>query len=153
MMNNKTKIGLSLSAELLKLEESRRSELGFASRSELIEAAVYEYISKREVARFADTVANIYEQINEQLMADFEDRIAKLLYKIAIELAQNNLLMGRLFELDETDIYELRKHAYRLVKENKGRISFRKAVERARTLDIEAGRKSLFGFYDEEDES
>jgi len=151
-MNNKTKIGLSLSAELLKLEESRRIELGFSSRSELIEAAVYEYISKRKIARFADTVANVYEQINEQLMTDFEDRIAKLLYKIAIELAQNNLLMGKLFELDETDIYELRKHAYRLVKENKGQISFRKAVEHARQLDVEIGRKSPLNFYDDEDE-
>ena len=152
-MNSKTKIGLALSAELLQLEESRRAELGYASRSELIEAAVYEYISKRETARFADTVANVYEQINEQLMADFEDRIAKILYKTAIELAQNNLLMGKLFELYETDIYELRKHAYLLVKENKGRISFRKAVERARKIDVEIGRKSPFGFYDEEGES
>ena len=47
-MSNKTKTGLLISTELLGLEASRRSELGFTSRSELFEAAVSEYISKRE---------------------------------------------------------------------------------------------------------
>lgn len=139
-MQKKTKIGLSLSDELLKLEEQRRTEMGFGSRSELFEAAVYEYISRKSVARFADTTATVYEQIEGRAIKELENRLSKLMFKIAIELAQSNLLMTKAFNLDETDIYDLRKHAYRLVKQSHGTVSFAKAIEHAEKVDIELNK-------------
>lgn len=136
MQQKKTKIGLSMSNELLRLEEEHRSALGFSSRSELFEVAVYDYISRKSVARFADTAAAVYEHIDGQAIASLETRMSKLMFKIAIELAQNNLLMGKAFNLDKSDLYDLRKYAYRLVKESHGMVSISKAVEHSKYLEL-----------------
>jgi len=150
-MNSKTKTGLSISTELLELEASRRNELGFTSRSELFETAVREYISKREMARFADTAATVYEQIEAHAMHEFEERMAKLMFKIAIELAQNNLMFANLFELDERVLYELRKQAQQLVRESNGRVSFDKAVNFAEKNSVQIRKKTLLNFLEDDD--
>ena len=151
-MNNKTKIGLSLSPELLELEASRRAELGFTSRSELFETAVREYISKREVARFADTAATVYEKIEAHAMHEFEERMSKLMFKISIELAQNNLMFSNVLELSHNDILELRKHAHRLVCESNGRVSFAAAADFAEKNSVDIRKKRFYEFDDSDDD-
>lgn len=62
--------------------------------------------------------------------------MAKLMYKIAIELAQSNLLMNKVIGLTEDDVRKLRGHANRLVKQSHGFISLNKANDSAWDLNI-----------------
>lgn len=126
---NKVKMGLSLSQDLLALMNENCKKLGFSGRSELVETAVYEYISKSIIKRLSDTAATVYEQIDTRAMASLEDRMAKLLYKNAIELAQINLLLCRAYELDERDVHTLRREACALIQQSHGRVSFADIVK------------------------
>lgn len=47
MTKVKEKIGLSLSSDLLSLEETVRKTLGFQSRSELVDAALSDFLLRR----------------------------------------------------------------------------------------------------------
>lgn len=56
---HKEKIGLSLSGEVLALEEANRRRLGFSSRSEFIEAAIREYVGREFLREYSGEIVRV----------------------------------------------------------------------------------------------
>jgi metal-responsive CopG/Arc/MetJ family transcriptional regulator len=116
----KEKISVSLSEEVIRLEEENRARLGFSSRSELIEAAVKEYIARDTLNHFSQEVARIHNELEHHEVKEMEERLAMLSYKIAVEMAQINLTLAYLSEFTDRDVHKLRERAVRLVNQSKG---------------------------------
>jgi Arc/MetJ-type ribon-helix-helix transcriptional regulator len=119
----KEKISVSLSEEVIRLEEENRARLGFSSRSEFIEAAVKEYIARDTLNHFSQEVARIHNELEHHEVKEMEERLAMLSYKIAVEMAQLNLTITFLSDFTDRDVHKLRERAVRLVNLSKGFVS------------------------------
>jgi hypothetical protein len=131
----KEKISVSLSEETIRLEEENRARLGFSSRSELIEAAVKEYIARDTLNHFSQEVARIHNELEHDEVKEMEDRLSMLSYKIAVEMAQINLTLIYLSEFTDQDVHKLRERAVRLVNQSKGFVSLPVAKKNQVDLD------------------
>ena len=114
------KITVSLSADTLKLANKKYSDFGFSSRSEFINAAIKEYISRDLLKQFSGEIAAIYKKIERSEIAVLEEHLSKLAYKVAVEMAQINLILASELAIDSDDIRRLRGKAVGLVNELKG---------------------------------
>jgi Arc/MetJ-type ribon-helix-helix transcriptional regulator len=119
----KEKISVSLSEEVIRLEEENRAQLGFSSRSEFIEVAVKEYIARDTLNHFSQEVARIHNELEHHEVKEMEERLAMLSYKIAVEMAQINLTLAYLSDFTDRDVHKLRERAVRLVNLSKGFVS------------------------------
>ena len=126
----KEKIGVSLSVETVRLLNENLSRLGFSSRSELVESAVNEYISLHILKQFPDKLAEIYDTIEARGIKNMEDRMASMLYKIAVEVAQMNLILSDDMELTDTNFYNLRRDAVKMVNHTGGIVTLKKALKK-----------------------
>jgi len=120
MSQRKEKFGVSLPAETVKLMDENLLRLGLSSRAKLVDAAVNEYISLHILKQFPDELSEIYGAIEARGIKAMEDRMAGLLYKIAIEIAQMNLLLYDEMGLNDDDFYNLRRDAAKMVNHNGG---------------------------------
>ena len=131
----KDKISVSLSDEVIRLEEQNREQLGFSSRSEFIEAAIKEYIARDTLGHFQKEITRIYKDLEHGEIKEMEDRLAMLSYKIAVEMAQVNLTLIYLSEFSDQDIYKLRERAVKLVNQSKGFVNLPTAKKNQVSLD------------------
>ena len=133
MKQNIEKITVSLPEETLRIVDDNRLRLGFENRSTLIDTALREYISRcllKETGR-PD------ERILPTDIKNMEDHLARLSFKIAVELAQMNLLMASAFMLENADIRNLRDKAVKLIKQTRGYIPLSTANKNALEIDID----------------
>ncbi|MEG1205879.1 MAG: ribbon-helix-helix domain-containing protein [Oscillospiraceae bacterium] len=128
-MIKKEKVTVSLSAETLALEEQNRANLGFANRSEFIDAALREYIGRMSINHFANEIAQVYSKLERRELKEMEDRLAMLAYKIAVELGQINLMLVESFDYDYQEAYEFRRDAVAQVNLSKGFITLPMAIK------------------------
>ena len=120
-MEKKTeKITVSLSPEVIHLADQNWEKFGFKNRSELIDAAIREYISRDLLKEFTGELSQFYQKIERSEIKHLEEHLAKLSYKIAVEIAQMHLLMASITELSKQDTRDLRAKAVALVNESKG---------------------------------
>ena len=91
MSQKKEKIGVSLPVATVKLADENLSQLGFLSRSELIDAAVNEYVTLHTLSKFPDELAEIYNQYKKTkyIVAVYESGNADLLSGTKSLLSQN----------------------------------------------------------------
>ena len=95
-MEKKTeKITVSLSPEVIHLADQNWEKFGFKNRSELIDAAIREYISRDLLKEFTGELSQFYQKIERSEIKHLEEHLAKLSYKIAVEIAQMHLWEGR----------------------------------------------------------
>ena len=95
-MERKTeKITVSLSPEVIRLADQNWEKFGFKNRSELIDAAIREYISRDLLKEFTGELSQFYQKIERSEIKHLEEHLAKLSYKIAVEIAQMHLWEGR----------------------------------------------------------
>jgi len=116
----KQKIGVTLSQEILMLEEQNRQRFGFSSRSEFIEAAIKEYVSRDIFWQLGEDLMRIYQSMERTEIKNLEERMAKLSYKIAVELGQLNLMFADMGDYSYNQAQSLRSKAVRIVNESKG---------------------------------
>lgn len=129
-MSKKDKITVSLSQEILVLEEQSRTSCGFANRSAFIETALREYIARDGINHFSDEIASVYSKLERRELKEMEDRLAMLSYKIAVELAQINLTLAELSDYSYEDAQTLRGDAVQMVNLSKGFITLPMAVKK-----------------------
>ncbi|ADU27319.1 CopG family ribbon-helix-helix protein [Ethanoligenens harbinense] len=128
-MTRKTeKITVSLPAETLQLAEDKYRAFGFENRSAFIDAAIREYVSRDLLRQFSGELAALYGKIERSEIKGLEEHLSKLSYKIAVELAQINLLLASLLEVPYPDTQRLRGKAVRLVGESRGYVPLKDAI-------------------------
>lgn len=123
------KITVSLSAETLRLADDNYKRFGFENRSEFITAAIREYVSRDILRQFGSEIAEVYSRIQHSEIRNLEEHISKLSYKIAVEIAQMNLLMASLLEVPYHDTQKLRGKAVQMVNNSRGYIPLREAIK------------------------
>ncbi|QAT50334.1 ribbon-helix-helix protein, CopG family [Caproiciproducens sp. NJN-50] len=106
------KITVSLPVETLRLADENRERLGFQNRSELIDASIREFVSRDILRQFSGELAELYGKIERSEMKDLEEHLSKLSYKIAVELAQVNLLLASLLEIPYDETQKLRSSKF-----------------------------------------
>jgi metal-responsive CopG/Arc/MetJ family transcriptional regulator len=127
-MPKKEKIGVSLSVETIILADETYGRFGFSSRSELIDAAINKYVMLQALGKYPDELEGIYNSIEARGIKEMEDRMASMLYKVAVEIAQVNLLLTEDMELNDRMVGRLRRDAVRLVKVTGGVVSLKQAT-------------------------
>ena len=138
-MEKKTeKVTVSLSPEVIRLADQNWEKFGFKNRSELIDAAIREYISRDLLKEFTGELSQFYQKIERSEIKHLEEHLAKLSYKIAVEIAQTHLLMASITDLSkQEDTRGLRAKAVALVNESKGYISLDTARKHKAPLQLE----------------
>lgn len=139
-MNRKIeKITVSLPTETLKIADENQERLGFQNRSELIDAAIREFVSRDILRQFSGELAELYEKIGRSEVKDLEEHLSKLSYKIAVELAQVNLLLASLFEIPYDEAQKLRGKAVRLVNQSRGYVPLKDTLKNRMKIGYSEG--------------
>lgn len=134
-MSKIEKITVSLSGDTLKLADEHYKRLGFANRSELIEAAICEYLSRDLMRQFTGDLASVYQQIERSEIKELEQHLSMLSYKIAVELAQIYMLLATAVELPYDIDRSLRGKAVKQVNHLRGFVPISKAVKEAEEFE------------------
>lgn len=122
------KITVSLHRETLNLVDENRARFGFDNRSSFINAAIREYIGRDILRQFSGELAEVYGKIERTEIKNLEEHLSKLAYKIAVEIAQTNLLLASLLEISCADTQKLRGKAVHLVNQTRGFVPLRDAI-------------------------
>lgn len=141
-MNQKIeKITVSLPQETLRIADDNRERFGFHNRSDFINAAIREYVSRDLLKEFTGELTQFYKKIERSEIKSMEEHLAKLSYKIAVEIAQMNLLLASTIPLYYEDFSKLRSKAVKLVNASRGYVPLKTAkqnqVELAQQDEIE----------------
>jgi len=128
-MSKTEKITVSLPRDTVKLADEKYAGLGFTSRSELIDAAIREYISRDMMRQFTGELTEMYQKIERSEIKELEQHLSKLSYKIAVELAQIYMLLATAMELPYDVDRSLRGKAVKQVNHLKGFVPISKAVK------------------------
>jgi metal-responsive CopG/Arc/MetJ family transcriptional regulator len=131
------KITVSLTNDTLELANENYERFGFQTRSEFVDAAIREYVSRDLLSQFSGELAGLYGKIERSEIKDMEQHLAKLSYKVAVEIATLNLAFASALELSVRDADKLRGKAVQLVNKSCGYVPLRKAVEEQVKLDFE----------------
>ena len=134
-MRKTEKITVSLPRDTVKLADEVYAGLGFSSRSELINAAIREYLTRDLMRQFTGELTEIYQQIERSEIKDMERHLSKLSYKIAVELAQIYMLLATAVEIPYDIDRSLRGKAVKQVNHLKGFVPLSKAVKEAEELE------------------
>ena len=130
-MSKTEKITVSLPRDTVKLADEKYAGLGFTSRSELINAAIREYLSRDLMRQFTGELSEMYQKIERSEIKELEQHLSKLSYKIAVELAQIYMLLATGMEIPYDIDRSLRGKAVKLVNRHKGFVPLSKAVKEA----------------------
>lgn len=123
------KITVSLPKETLRLADDNHKRLGFDNRSEFINAAIREYVSRDILRQFGGEIAEVYSKIQHSEIRNLEEHLSKLSYKIAIEIAQMNLFLASALEVPYLYMQKLRGKAVHLVNSSRGYVPLCEAVK------------------------
>ena len=92
------KITVSLPEETLRIADENHKRFGFENRSEFINAAIREYVSRDMLREFGSEIADVYSKIQHSEIRNLRNISPKLSYKIAVEMAQMNLFLASIME-------------------------------------------------------
>jgi metal-responsive CopG/Arc/MetJ family transcriptional regulator len=123
------KITVSLPEETLRIADENHKRFGFENRSEFINAAIREYVSRDMLREFGSEIADVYSKIKHSEIRNLEEHLAKLSYKIAVEMAQMNLFLASIMEVPYLDTQKLRGKAVSMVNNSRGYIPLSVAVK------------------------
>lgn len=123
------KITVSLPSETLRLADENHKRFGFENRSEFINAAIREYVSRDILRQFGSELAEVYSKIERSEIRNLEEHLSKLSYKIAIEIAQMNLFLASIMEVPYLDTQKLRGKAVQMVNNSRGYVPLTEAVK------------------------
>lgn len=133
-MRKTEKITVSLPGDTIRLTDETYAVFGFASRSELINAAIREYLTRDMLRQFTGELTEIYQKIERSEIKALEQHLSKLSYKIAVELAQIQMLLATAMEIPYDIDRSLRGRAVKQVNQLKGFVPLSKAVEEAEEI-------------------
>jgi len=129
MKKDTEKITVSLPRETLRIADENRERFGYTTRSDFINSAIREYISRDLLKEFSGELAQFYRRIDKSEIKVLEEHLSKLSYKIAVEIAQMNLLFASIYPLEQGDFRRLRGKAVQLVNRSRGYVPMKEASQ------------------------
>lgn len=123
------KITVSLPTETLRMADENHERFGFENRSDFINVAIREYVSRDMLREFGSEIAEVYSKIQHSEIRNLEEHLAKLSYKIAVEMAQMNLFLASIMEVPYLDTQKLRGKAVSMVNNSRGYVPLREAIK------------------------
>lgn len=135
MGTNITKITVSLPTETVRIADENWKELGFASRSDYIGAAIRKLGAREMLHGFKDELADIYAQLERTELKEMENHLAKIMFKVAMEMAQLGILLTSALDISYTEAERIRGKAFSLIKKSHGIISLSTAARNKVPLD------------------
>lgn len=130
-MSKTEKITVSLPSDTLRMANEKYAGFGFASRSEFIDAAIREYLTRDMMRQFTGELTEIYQRIERSEIKELEQHLSKLSYKIAVELAQIYMLLATAVDIPYDIDRSLRGKAVKQINHLKGFVPISKAVKEA----------------------
>ena len=124
-MTQKTKFPLYMDDKLRDQIDRWYTADGCASRTEFIEKAVREHLSRLITNEENPLLPTAISSAIEGRIGVFEERMAKLLYKQAVELAMIEGILVDELEVTKEQIDSLRSWCVEQVKRTNGRLSFK----------------------------
>ena len=128
------KITVSLPGDTLRLADETFASFGFANRSELINAAIREFVSRDMLKQFSGELVQVYEKIERSEIKELERHLSKLTYKIAVGQAQIYLLIASMVELPYGIDNRLKGKAVKMVNELRGFVPLSKAARQGEVI-------------------
>lgn len=153
MKQRAQKITVSLSGETLQLADANWRKHGYRNRSAFIETAVRRVCLGPLSQGQAADIAKVYSAIERSELKDMEERLSRLHYKIAMEIAQMQIALCSLLQIDRNDCHHIRKEAYALVKETKGIAALPQVARKEYSLRLKGAQDFLEDLYWQQDEN
>ena len=124
-MSKKSKFPLYMDDRLRDQIDRYYTADGCASRTEFIEKAVREHLSRLIIGEENPLLPTAVSSAIEGRLGVFEERISKLLFKQSVELAMVEAILAEELDLDEERLEMLRQWCNESVKRTNGRLSFK----------------------------
>lgn len=93
---------------------------GFKNVSELINAALEEWIVRKTTKQASRYLSTEVAQIIEQTVGEIERRINRMMFKLAVSDAELKHVLVNAYELDEEEIQKMRPHCEQEVRKAQG---------------------------------
>lgn len=126
---SKTRIGVYLDDNILKMCDSNIERFDLKNRSELIEKALMYLMASEDSEITANIITPKMESAIRGAVRDSENHISRIIFKLAVETDMMMNIIAATNEIDKNVLRQLRGMCVEDVKRTYGNISFDEAVE------------------------
>lgn len=126
---SKTRIGVYLDNNILKMCDSNIERFDLKNRSELIEKALMYLMASEDSEITANIITPKMESAIRGAVRDSENHISRIIFKLAVETDMMMNIIAATNEIDKNVLRQLRGMCVEDVKRTYGNISFDEAVE------------------------
>lgn len=126
---SKTRIGVYLDDNILKMCDSNIERFDLKNRSELIEKALMYLMASEDSEITANIITPKMESAIRGAVRDSENHISRIIFKLAVETDMMMNIIAATNEIDKNVLRKLRGMCVEDVKRTYGNISFDEAVE------------------------
>lgn len=126
---SKTRIGVYLDDNILKMCDSNIERFDLKNRSELIEKALMYLMASEDSEITANIITPKMESAIRGTVRDSENHISRIIFKLAVETDMMMNIIAATNEIDKNVLRQLRGMCVEDVKRTYGNISFDEAVE------------------------
>lgn len=126
---SKTRIGVYLDDNILKMCDSNIERFDLKNRSELIEKALMYLMASEDSEITANIITPKMESAIRGAVRDSENHISRIIFKLAVETDMMMNIIAATNEIDKNVLRQLRGMCVEDVKRTYGKISFDEAVE------------------------
>ena len=127
MKKEKTFTGLYLDAEQLVIIQAYLQAANCRSRNEFINQAIRHYIAFLQKEKDNEFLTPALESVLSGMIGDSENRLSRIIFKLAVEMSMMMHIVASQFDIDNTEVEQLRRFCVDEVSRLKGKVSFEKA--------------------------
>ena len=130
--DEKIRMGISISKNLLRECDKYLSESEFENRSELIESALKLFLATRNISEKSEILVPELAECIAKANDDGITKISKGLFRYAVEVEMLTMLMADAFQVTEKELEQIRKDAVNNVRRTRGKINLDELILRTR---------------------
>ena len=127
MQEDKVRTAFYGERSLLKIADSYLKAANCRSRNEFINQAIRHYIAFLQKEKDNEFLTPALESFLSGMIGDSENRLSRITFKLAVEMSMMMHIVASQFDIDNTEVEQLRRFCVDEVSRLKGKISFEKA--------------------------
>lgn len=127
MQEDKVRTAFYGERSLLKIADSYLKAANCRSRNEFINQAIRHYIAFLQKEKDNEFLTPALESFLSGMIGDSENRLSRITFKLAVEMSMMMHIVASQFDIDDTEVEQLRRFCVDEVSRLKGKISFEKA--------------------------
>ena len=127
MQEDKVRTAFYGERSLLKIADSYLKAANCRSRNEFINQAIRHYIAFLQKEKDNEFLTPALESVLSGMIGDSENRLSRIIFKLAVEMSMMMHTVASQFDIDDTEVEQLRRFCVDEVSRLKGKISFEKA--------------------------